>query len=123
MLDHIGIGVTDLEASKRFFLQALAPLGFRQIMEGDRSVGMGRGEYPEFWIDAKYQSLHVHLAFKAETRKQVDEFYRCALKAGGKDNGPPGIRAHYHPDYYAAFVIGPDGHNIEAVCRVFEERA
>jgi catechol 2,3-dioxygenase-like lactoylglutathione lyase family enzyme len=121
MLDHMGIGVTDLEASRRFFLQALAPFGFRQIMEADRAVAFGRGEYPEFWIDTKYQSLHVHLAFKADNQAQVDEFYRRALAAGGKDNGAPGIRAHYHPDYYAAFVIGPDGHNIEAVCRRLED--
>lgn len=94
MLDHLGIGVTSLEESRPFFLQALAPLGFREVMQADRAVGLGRGSFPEFWIDAKYRSLHVHLAFKAENRKQVDEFYRRAIAAGGKDNGAPGIRAH-----------------------------
>jgi catechol 2,3-dioxygenase-like lactoylglutathione lyase family enzyme len=117
MLDHLGIGVTDLEESRRFYEEALAPLDFRQVMTADRAVGFGRGEYPEFWIDAKYRTLHMHIAFKADNRKQVDEFYRRAIGAGARDNGAPGIRVHYHPDYYAAFVLDPDGFNVEAVCR------
>jgi catechol 2,3-dioxygenase-like lactoylglutathione lyase family enzyme len=120
MLDHLGIGVTDLEESRRFY-EALAPLGFRQVMIADRAFGFGRGEYPEFWIDAKYRTLHTHIAFKADSRRQVDEFYRRAIKSGGRDNGAPGIRADYHPDYYAAFVLDPDGNNIEAVCRKSED--
>ncbi|TMH69531.1 MAG: VOC family protein [Betaproteobacteria bacterium] len=117
MFDHIGIGVSDLRASKRFYLEALAPLGVGMVMEVSDAAGLGQGRKPSFWLgasEAKPQPLHI--AFAADTRAQVDEFYRKALAAGGKDNGPPGIRAHYHADYYAAFVIGPDGHNIEVVC-------
>jgi catechol 2,3-dioxygenase-like lactoylglutathione lyase family enzyme len=117
MLDHIGIGVRDLATSKAFFLQALAPLGIGVVMDVTDAVGLGRGQKPFFWLGATDdEPAPLHIAFAAENRRQVDEFYRSALAAGGRDNGPPGIRAHYHPDYYGAFVIGPDGHNIEVVC-------
>ena len=117
MLDHIGIGVSDLEASKMFFLQALAPLGIRMVMEFPDAVGLGPPSKPAFWlspIDGKPTQLH--LAFIADNHSQVDEFYRRAIAAGAEDNGAPGLRPHYHANYYAAFVIGPDGHNVEAVC-------
>ena len=117
MFDHIGFGVTDYAASKAFFLKALQPLGVTSIMEGPYGIGIGRDNKPYLWM---YQSSDkpapLHLAFVAENRKQVDEFYRSAMAAGGKDNGAPGLRPHYHANYYGAFVIGPDGHNIEAVC-------
>jgi catechol 2,3-dioxygenase-like lactoylglutathione lyase family enzyme len=117
MFDHIGIGVSDLQESKSFFVQALAPLGVEVCMEGPYGVGLGCRRKPSLWLSEKAEKpAPLHLAFAAEDRKQVDEFYRAATAAGGKDNGPPGPRPHYHPDYYAAFVIGPDGHNVEAVC-------
>jgi catechol 2,3-dioxygenase-like lactoylglutathione lyase family enzyme len=117
MFDHIGIGVGDIAASKAFFLEALAPLGIGVVMEFPETVGIGPPGKAALWLAAG-PSAPTHLAFTAANRPQVDEFYRRALAAGGKDNGAPGIRAHYHPNYYGAFVIGPDGHNIEAVCHV-----
>ena len=117
MFDHIGIGVTDLQASKAFFLRALSPIGVGVVMEFPEAVGLGQGQKPSFWLGAaKGKPLPIHLAFTAADRKQVDAFHREALTAGGKDNGPPGLRPHYHANYYAAFVIGPDGHNVEVVC-------
>ncbi len=117
MFDHIGIGVNDLAASKAFFLEALAPLGIGVAMEVPGAVGLGRGRKPSFWLGATGQKpVPIHIAFATDTRSQVDEFYRCALAAGGTDNGAPGIRAHHHPNYYAVFVVGPDGHNVEVVC-------
>ncbi len=117
MLDHIGIGVSNLVASKAFYLKALAPLGVTVVMEFPEAIGLGTPGKPDFWIsEAKEKPVPLHLAFSAATRAQVDAFYAAALEAGAKDNGLPGIRAHYHPDYYGAFVIGPDGHNVEAVC-------
>ena len=117
MFDHIGVGVSDLKASKNFFLQALSPLGVAVVMEFPHAAGIGRGKKPSLWLGAADgKPLPLHIAFAADDRAQVDVFYRQALAAGGKDNGPPGLRPHYHADYYAAFVIGPDGHNIEVVC-------
>jgi catechol 2,3-dioxygenase-like lactoylglutathione lyase family enzyme len=117
MFDHVAFGVSDYAASRAFFLKALQPLGVAVVMEGPYGLGLGQKNKPSLWM---YQSsekpARLHLAFAAENRKQVDEFYRAALAAGGKDNGAPGLRPHYHPTYYAAFVIGPDGHNIEVVC-------
>ena len=121
MFDHIGIGVSDLRASKKFFLEALAPLGIGVVMEVSDAVGLGQGRKPSFWLGtADARPIPLHLAFTAENRAQVDEFHRRALTAGGKDNGAPGPRPHYHANYYAAFVIGPDGHNVEAVCHKAE---
>ena len=117
MFDHIGIGVTDLEASKSFFLRCLAPLGVVAVMEFPDAVGLGQGRKPSFWLGSMSgQPAPLHLAFTADERAQVDAFYRLALEAGGQDNGAPGLRPHYHPNYYGAFVIGPDGHNVEVVC-------
>ena len=117
MFDHIGLGVSDYAASKAFFLQALGPLGIGVVMEGPYGVGIGPPGKPAFWLhqDAT-KPAPLHLAFAAADRQQVDAFYRAALEAGGKDNGAPGLRPQYHPNYYGAFVIGPDGHNVEAVC-------
>jgi catechol 2,3-dioxygenase-like lactoylglutathione lyase family enzyme len=117
MFDHVGFGVTDLEASKAFFLRALAPLEVAVVMEGPYGVGLGRRGKPSLWLSpARERPVPLHLAFTAERREQVDAFHRAALEAGGSDNGGPGLRPHYHPSYYAAFVIGPDGHNVEVVC-------
>jgi catechol 2,3-dioxygenase-like lactoylglutathione lyase family enzyme len=117
VFDHIGIAVSSLQESKNFFLEALAPIGVGVVMEVSDAVGLGHGRKPSFWLgQAEGQPLPLHLAFTAQNRNQVSEFYRRALAAGGKDNGPPGVRPHYHAHYYAAFVIGPDGHNVEVVC-------
>ena len=113
--------MSDLKASKAFFLQALSPLGIAVVMEFPHATGLGQAQKRSFWLGtAKGKPLALHIAFAAANRAQVDEFYREALAAGGKDNGPPGIRPHYHPNYYAAFVIGPDGHNLEVVCHGLE---
>jgi catechol 2,3-dioxygenase-like lactoylglutathione lyase family enzyme len=117
MFDHIGIGVSDYAASKAFFLKALQPLGFTIVMEGPYGVGLGPAGKPVLWLSqAPEKPAHLHLAFTANSRQQVQAFHSAALEAGGKDNGPPGLRPHYHANYYGAFVIGPDGHNVEAVC-------
>jgi catechol 2,3-dioxygenase-like lactoylglutathione lyase family enzyme len=117
MLDHIGFGVTDYTLSKTFFLKALQPLGVGIVMEGAHGIGIGLKGKPSLWLfQTSEQPVPLHLAFTAQNRQQVQDFYRAALEAGGKDNGAPGLRPHYHPNYYAAFVIGPDGHNVEAVC-------
>jgi catechol 2,3-dioxygenase-like lactoylglutathione lyase family enzyme len=117
VFDHIGIGVSNLQASKNFFLEALAPIGVGVAMEVSDAVGLGQGRKPSFWLgQAEGRPLPLHLAFIAQNRNQVSEFHRRALAVGGKDNGPPGVRPHYHAHYYAAFVIGPDGHNVEVVC-------
>ncbi|MBO4122741.1 VOC family protein [Cupriavidus gilardii] len=126
MFDHLKFGVTDYAASKAFFLKALEPLGVTVASEGAPSYGIeicppGKPSLCLFQTNEK--PAHLHLAFKAETRQQVDAFYRAALQAGAKDNGAPGLRPHYHPNYYAAFVIGPDGHNIEVVCHKPEAEA
>ena len=120
MFDHLKFGVSDFAASKEFFLKALEPLGVAVVAEGLPSYGVelcqpkGKASLCLFQTDE--MPAQLHLAFTAENRSQVDAFYRAALAAGGKNNGPPGLRPKYHANYYAAFVIGPDGHNIEAVC-------
>jgi catechol 2,3-dioxygenase-like lactoylglutathione lyase family enzyme len=124
ILDHIGLSVSDYARARSFYEQALAPLGISVMMEvtkeesgGYEGCGLGRDGKPSFWLSAGAKTTpHVHVAFAAEDRAAVDAFYAAAIAAGGKDNGPPGIRAHYHPNYYGAFVLDPDGHNIEAVC-------
>ena len=117
MFDHVGFGVTDLAASKAFFLAALAPLGVSVVMEGPYGAGLGQKNKPSLWLhQGGERPAPLHLAFAAEDRAQVDAFHRAALAAGGRDNGAPGLRPHYHAHYYGAFVIGPDGHNVEAVC-------
>ncbi len=119
MIDHMGLGASDYDACMAFFKAALAPLGYTVVMEGPPGAGAGLGHRgaPVLWISpAKQPPAPLHLAFTAETRAEVDAFYKAALAAGGRDNGGPGLRPHYHPNYYGAFVIGPDGHNVEAVC-------
>lgn len=117
IIDHIGFAVGDYSQSKAFFMRALAPLGITLVVEIEGWAGFGRDGKPELWFGTHVQGQGpMHIAFSAENRAQVDAFYEAALKAGAKDNGPPGIREIYHPNYYGAFVIGPDGHNIEAVC-------
>jgi catechol 2,3-dioxygenase-like lactoylglutathione lyase family enzyme len=122
MLDHIGFTVTDFARAKAFYTSALAPLGYRIVTEislseddGDGYVGFG-DERPHFWIGTgKPLQARLHIAFSAKTRAQVRAFYEAALAAGGIDNGAPGLRPHYHENYYGAFVLDPDGHNVEAV--------
>jgi catechol 2,3-dioxygenase-like lactoylglutathione lyase family enzyme len=118
MFDHVVFGVSDYEASKAFFLEALEPLGVAVVSEGPLGVELCRPESKSSLCLRRIEekATHLHLAFTAESRQQVDDFHRAALAAGGKDNGAPGLRQQYHANYYAAFVIGPDGHNIEVVC-------
>ena len=124
MIDHIGLQVRDLARATRFYLAALAPLGLGIVMEvsaeetgGHAAVGFGAEGKPFFWIGAGAPaSGPLHVAFAAKTRAAIDAFYAAALQAGGTDNGPPGLRPHYHVNYYATFVRDPDGNNIEAVC-------
>ncbi len=122
MFDHIGIRATDLQVSENFFLHALAPLGFGIAMKGPHGVGLGKNGKPSLWIyEGQDRPAPLHLAFAAERRSQVDAFHHAAMEAGGRDNGAPGLRPHYHPHYYAAFVIAPDGHNVEVVCHLPED--
>lgn len=124
MIDHTGIHTKDPAKSRAFYEKALAPLGYAVLMEVPKEytgglVVLGYGVAPkaDFWVaEGTPEQPRVHTAFRAESHKQVDEFYAAALAAGGKDNGPPGPRPHYHQNYYGAFVLDPDGHNIEAVC-------
>ena len=120
MFDHVKFGVSDYEASKAFFLKALEPLGGKVGSEGAPTYGieliLRDGKSSLCLFETNEKPAHLHLAFVAESRQQVEAFYSAALKVGGKDNGAPGLRPNYHASYYAAFVIGPDGHNIEAVC-------
>jgi catechol 2,3-dioxygenase-like lactoylglutathione lyase family enzyme len=119
MFDHVVIGVSDYGASKEFFLRALAPLGVAVVSEGPLGIELcGPNSKASLCIRLmpEEKPSHLHLAFTAENRRQVQAFYRAALEAGAKDNGAPGLRPNYHANYYAAFVIGPDGHNVEAVC-------
>lgn len=121
ILDHIGLTVSDYARSKAFFAQALAPLDIALVLEVHGWAGFGRDGKPQFWFGpGEKPQRPMHIAFAAANRAQVRAFYDAALRAGGQDNGPPGIRAIYHPNYYGAFVIGPDGHNVEAVCHVAE---
>ena len=116
IIDHISLHVADYARSKAFYLRALAPLGIGIAIEFSETAGFGRDGKGEFWLAAGPSQPPLHVAFAAETRAEVDAFHAAALAAGGKDNGAPGIRTIYHPHYYGAFVIAPEGHNIEAVC-------
>lgn len=120
MFDHVKFGVRDFAVSKAFYLQALAPLGVVLVAEGPPEYGVEMcppgGKVSLCLFQTQEKPAHLHIAFVAETREQVQAFYRAALEAGARDNGPPGLRPNYHANYYAAFVIDPDGHNIEAVC-------
>ncbi len=124
MLDHTGFAVTDFERSKAFYQAALAPLSIGLILElsaeqtgSEAAAGFGSDGRPYFWIgDGGAASDGLHFAFTARSRAEVDAFHQAALRAGGRDNGAPGLRPHYHENYYGAFVLDPDGVNIEAVC-------
>jgi catechol 2,3-dioxygenase-like lactoylglutathione lyase family enzyme len=119
VIDHIAVGVSDLPRSIEFYTQALAPLGFQRLgpwSEGARSVAFGPEDLDDFAISLDYPTgAGVHVCFAADNREQVDAFHAAALAAGGRDNGAPGPRHEYSPGYYGAFVLDPDGHNIEAV--------
>jgi catechol 2,3-dioxygenase-like lactoylglutathione lyase family enzyme len=127
MIDHIGFPVSDYARARAFYTEALAPLGYGIVMEVTQeqtghapAAGFGADGKPDFWIGGEGgeggSNKPLHVAILAKDRATVDAFYRAAIGAGGRDNGAPGIRAHYHPHYYGAFVLDPDGHNIEAVC-------
>jgi catechol 2,3-dioxygenase-like lactoylglutathione lyase family enzyme len=122
MIDHIGLSVSDYGRSKAFYLAALAPLGYELVMEVREAgphAGFGLGGKPDFWIGTgKATTAGAHVAFAAPDRTTVRAFYQAALDAGARDNGPPGLRPEYHPTYYGAFVLDPDGHNVEAVCHL-----
>ena len=126
MLDHIDIGTTDYEKSRDFYVACLKPLDIQLVMEierqdGTAGAGFGRNGVPQFWLgDGSAVTGRLHVAFDADSRRAVDLFYREALKAGAQSKGEPGIRRRYAPNWYAAFVFDPDGHTIEAVCRVVE---
>lgn len=116
MIDHLSIHVSDMAASKRFYEAALKPLGYTLMMDyGDQAVGLGEGGKPDFWL-SKGAAHPSHIAFRSVDRATVDAFHAAAIAAGGRDNGTPGVRAQYHPGYYGAFVLDPDGYNVEAVC-------
>jgi catechol 2,3-dioxygenase-like lactoylglutathione lyase family enzyme len=119
MLDHVGFGVSDYERSKAFYAQALAPLGISLLLEPiAEAAGFGKDGKPFFWIESRGEPLtgRLHIALAVDDRATVDAFHAAALAAGGTDNGAPGVREIYHPNYYGAYVLDPDGHNIEAVC-------
>jgi catechol 2,3-dioxygenase-like lactoylglutathione lyase family enzyme len=125
IIDHIGFGVSDYPKAKAFYTEALAPLGFTLVMEVGPELtegkvwacGFGKGGKPELWIASDGKTTPpMHLAVVVDSRAEVRAFHEAALRAGGRDNGAPGLRPQYHPSYYGAFVRDPDGHNIEAVC-------
>lgn len=126
MIDHTGVVVSDFQRSKTFYQQALAPIGYQLLMEFSAAItghtdvaGFGEPPKPDFWISRGTPNVPpLHIAFGTDKRALVDAFYQAALAAGGRDNGAPGLRPHYHPDYYGAFVLDPDGHNIEVVCHL-----
>ncbi len=115
MIDHLSLGVSDLAKSKDFYQEALKPLGYQVKLEMEHGVCFGAEDGGDLWI-VKSEPSKTHVAFAAKTRELVDSFYQSAMNSGGKDNGAPGLRPHYHENYYGAFVIDPDGYNIEAVC-------
>ena len=118
MIDHVAFYVSDLERSRRFYEQALGPMGYEVAFEMDGMVAWGTEGYPRFAVRVgKEATTTGHVAFTVEDRATVDAFHAAAMAAGGTDNGAPGVREHYHPTYYAAFVGDPDGNNIEAVCQ------
>jgi catechol 2,3-dioxygenase-like lactoylglutathione lyase family enzyme len=117
MLDHISLNVSEYRKSKQFYALVLKALGYELIMEFGESGGFGKDGKPDFWIaQGSATKPPLHIAFASADRPTVDAFHRAALAAGARDNGPPGLRSHYHPNYYGAFVLDPDGNNVEAVC-------
>ncbi|MGH6931394.1 MAG: VOC family protein [Dongiaceae bacterium] len=130
MIDHVSLGVNELDKARAFYEAALKPLGFRPVMEHAGMVGFGPGpEKPWFWIGTPDGGRWAnacpgsHVAFQATSRAAVDAFYRAAIRAGGRDNGKPGLRPQYHADYYGGFIIDLDGHHIEAACHLPESKA
>lgn len=130
MIDHIGINVSNFKQSKNFYTVALAPLGYELVKEYNHAVtgikyaaGFGIDGKADFWIvNGEVNTPQVHVAFTVESWEKVNAFYAAAIKEGGRDNGAPSVRSHYyHPNYYGAFVLDPDGHNIEAVCHALSE--
>ena len=125
ILDHVSLNASDLERSSAFYRAALAPLGIGLLMRNTSGIGFGRGQQPQFWLrqgvgtfqsEAQVKTITpVHVCFSARSRAEVDAFFAAALAAGARDFGPPGVRPQYHPGYYGAFVLDPDGHNVEAV--------
>lgn len=121
IIDHVGVYVANLDRMADFYDKALAPLGIKRLMTFPAGIGFGKNGKPELWLHGPtlvhngVTKPHVHIALVASSRKEVDAFYNAALAAGGKDNGPPGKREIYHPNYYGAFVLDPEGHNLEAV--------
>lgn len=127
MFDHVSVVVSDYAKSKAFYLQALAPTGHSRLTElravstGQESAGFCHADGSDFWISQGHAiNPPIHIAFRVSSRAAVDAFYKAAIAAGGRDNGAPGLRPHYHANYYGAFVLDPDGHNIEAVCHEAE---
>jgi catechol 2,3-dioxygenase-like lactoylglutathione lyase family enzyme len=120
MLDHVTIGISNLARALEFYDRALKPLGIERLFaDGETASGYGAGKKAFFWIGIRDAVMTgTHVAFAVPDRATVDAFHAAALAAGGRDNGAPGLRPHYHPDYYGAFVLDPDGHNVEAVCRL-----
>jgi len=119
MIDHVSLNVKDFGASRAFYEPALAALGYEPVMEFPKAMGFGAGRKPSFWIAQREPAgSGVHVAFHCDDRATVDAFHAAALGAGGRDNGAPGLREHYHPRYYGAFVLDPDGNNVEAVCHI-----
>ena len=117
MIDHVTANVSDFDRAKGFYVQSLAPLGYSIQMEFEGAAGFGTGEgIPDFWISSSPERGATHVAIGAKDRAAVDAFYEAATAAGGKDNGAPGLRPHYHDNYYATYVHDPDGNNLEAVC-------
>jgi len=124
VIDHLTLTVKDLASARAFYAQALAPLGYRVVMEFGSTCAFGAEGKPSLWLaEGEAPTSPLHLALVAGGRSEVDLFHREALKAGGRDNGAPGLRTQYHPSYYAAFVFDPDGHNLEAVCHQEPARA
>lgn len=121
MIDHLSIHVSDILAAREFYRKALAPIGYELLMqfpdaEAPHAIGFGEKGKPDLWLAPGGKVQTQHVALRVSSRKLVRAFHEAALAAGGKDNGGPGVRAHYHPNYYGAFVLDPDGHNVEAVC-------
>jgi catechol 2,3-dioxygenase-like lactoylglutathione lyase family enzyme len=115
VLDHVGLAVSDLAAARAFYAAALEPLGFGVVMEFPGVIALGLPQQPELWMHQGAPSAPIHMAFHAADRERVDAFHAAALGAGGTDNGAPGVRPQYHPGYYGAYVLDPDGNNVEAV--------
>jgi catechol 2,3-dioxygenase-like lactoylglutathione lyase family enzyme len=116
VLDHVGLAVSDLAAARAFYVAALEPLGFGVVMEFPGVIALGLAGQPELWMHQGAPSAPIHIAFHAADRARVDAFHAAALAAAGTDNGAPGLRPQYHPGYYGAYVLDPDGNNVEAVC-------